>query len=678
MDLVSMGLLYAGILLIALVPVLCKSIRGSKGTRMVTDDGLTLKAMVGDGPKNAVPKRTPPRQPAHSWKAKSTMVSKLQAKEITAPALTNHSATRTSAIAVQEPNEVEQQIPAPLSITNDPIPVSGALALQATSVEEMVPAVVANDSSPQTGESPVQEPRTVEQITAPVFAGDVAAQDGKSPVQEVVALEEFGCCYTFMEDSVTQTSEPTAQETATVEDIVTSSVADASTLRAIEPMVQEAVAVEEIAPPFSAQDSVAPAIKPGAREAVREEIFSPSLPVPFAAQQTIPKTLLSFYGLSEQPFGVTPDPAYLYLSQAHYEASAALSEGIQNLRGFMTLIAEPGMGKTTLLNKLMEDLRDSARVVFLFQTQCNSRELLRYILGELGVPHAGMDLVAMHRALNEFLFQGLLEGRRFVLVVDEAQNLQDSTLETIRLLSDFETTRTKLLQIVLAGQPQLADKLTRPNLSQLRQRIAVVANLEPLGASETAHYIEHRLRVAGSSESIFTPEAVALIAERSQGIPRNINNICCNALQLGYAQERKTIDIDIVKKVTGKLDLELLVPKRPEQPKTAIKPAPVALASESRRQIFSGENQPALSPVQEAQAKVAKVRGSLTGKLTGLARSRPWSKDQEFKLQFLLEREPSSELSVADRYYSCSLYVSEEQAAAFQLGQPIRIKFEQD
>jgi hypothetical protein len=181
--------------------------------------------------------------------------------------------------------------------------------------------------------------------------------------------------------------------------------------------------------------------------------------------------------------------------------------------------------------------------------------------------------------------------------------------------------------------------------------------------------------VAGSSEPLFTPDAVALIAERSQGIPRNINNICCNALQLGYVQKRKTIDTDIVQKVVVKLDLESLVQQRHEQRLVAVKPAPPATANNSQQPPFSAQNPSAPGTVQEAQAK---VRGFLTGKLTGLARSRPWSKDQEFKLQLLLEREPSPELSVADRYYSCSFYVSEEQATAFQMGQPIRIKFEQD
>src|SRR5271168_3152902 len=236
---------------------------------------------------------------------------------------------------------------------------------------------------------------------------------------------------------------------------------------------------------------------------------------------------LDFYNLREDPFGVTPDPAYLYPSRTHCEALDSLAEGILDGRGFLALIAEPGMGKTTLLNQVLEGLRDKARVAFLFQTQCNSREFFQYLLSELGVDSTGMGLVAMHNRLNEMLFNEMLAGRRFVLIVDEAQNLDDSVLETIRLLSNFETTNTKLLQIVLAGQPQLAEKLGKKELEQLLQRVTTVKRLEALSLEETAGYVRHRLKVAGyCGEGLFEPEATALVAERSQGVPRIINKIC--------------------------------------------------------------------------------------------------------------------------------------------------------
>jgi general secretion pathway protein A len=279
------------------------------------------------------------------------------------------------------------------------------------------------------------------------------------------------------------------------------------------------------------------------------------------ARETLPPpSLLSFFGLNQQPFDVTPDPAYLYLSRAHREALTSLSQGIENLRGFMTLVANPGLGKTTLLNKLTEDLGERARVVHLFQTQCNSGELLRYLLTELGVKYDASDVVAMHRTLNEILFQEMLQGRRFVLIVDEAQNLQDSVLETIRLLSDFETTHSKLIQIVLAGQPQLVNTLLRPGLSQLRQRIGMVANLKPLDAGEVAEYIEHRLRTAGMCEKpVFTRDAMNAIARQSQGTPRCINNLCFNAMLSGYSAKQEIIDVQMVENVAQKLNLESLI-----------------------------------------------------------------------------------------------------------------------
>jgi type II secretory pathway predicted ATPase ExeA len=272
---------------------------------------------------------------------------------------------------------------------------------------------------------------------------------------------------------------------------------------------------------------------------------------------------LDFYALREQPFCVTPDPRYLYLSQTHREALASLVYGIESGRGFMALIGRSGMGKTTLLFQLLERWKMSFRTVYLFQTQCNSRELLRYLLYDLGIENPEDDLVRIHARLNQVLLQESQAGRRVVLFIDEAQNLQDSVLETVRLLSDFETPSAKLLQIVFSGQPELAEKLARPGLAQLRERIAVLSRLEPLGHAEIDHYIEHRLLIAGYKGSpLFTPGALKMIAERSEGIPRNINNFCFNALSLGYAMNRRTIDSSILKEVIADLDLEPLLPKR--------------------------------------------------------------------------------------------------------------------
>jgi type II secretory pathway predicted ATPase ExeA len=418
-----------------------------------------------------------------------------------------------------------------------------------------------------------------------------------------------------------------------------------------------------------------------------EPIAPVMLPQEAEARAAAPN-LLSFHGLKQQPFDVTPDPSFLYSSPSHSEALASISEGIENFRGFMTLVAEPGMGKTTLLNKLMEDLSDTARVVFLFQTQCNSGELLAFILNELEVDHAGMDVVAMHRALNQVLLEEMLRGRRFVLIVDEGQNLQDSVLETIRLLSDFETAHSKLIQIVLAGQPQLVDTLLRPGLVQLRQRIAVLSSLKPLTAAETAAYVDHRLRAAGwNGQNLFTPDALNAVAELSGGVPRTINNLCFNALLKAFTRRQEIIDEGIVKEVAGKLHLEDFA-RRPE--KVA---EPVAAPQSTAEQIdrtgmaqlaraltaaLSATTRPhAAEPAAEAKPK-SNAGVVVNGKLIEKISAQSWSKKHELRLDVSFERDPLTGIPVADRHYCCNFYVGEEEASKLQAGKPIRIRIEQD
>lgn len=275
---------------------------------------------------------------------------------------------------------------------------------------------------------------------------------------------------------------------------------------------------------------------------------------------------LNFFGLREQPFGVTPDPRFLYLSAAHREALASLYYGIEASRGFLGLIAKPGMGKTTILFHLLEKFRTSARTAFLFQTQCNSREFMRFLLAELGYEDNGQDFVRMHEEFNRRLLREVRAGNRFIVVIDEAQNLDPSVLETVRLLSDFETPQAKLMHIILAGQPELADKLARPSLIQLRQRVSILHGLEPLSAWEVKNYIEHRLRIAGyEGEPLFAPDAYEIIAEYSQGTPRNVNNLCFNALSLACALRKKVVDLDVLKEVMSDLDISKLLPEIPER-----------------------------------------------------------------------------------------------------------------
>jgi len=267
--------------------------------------------------------------------------------------------------------------------------------------------------------------------------------------------------------------------------------------------------------------------------------------------------VLDYYKLREQAFGVTPDARYLFLSPTHREALGCLFCGIELGRGFVALIATPGMGKTTLLLQALRQLRNNPKTIFLFQTICTPVDLLQALLAELGREPRG-SLTEMQSMLNELLVEYARSGKRLVVAIDEAQNLDDSVLEMVRLLSNFETSREKLIHIILSGQPQLAERIASPALEQLRQRISVIARLEPFSPEETALYIDHRMRTAGYSfeAPLFTSEALALIAQFSKGVPRNVNNLCFNALSLGYALKRKTVDGDIIREVVADLDLD--------------------------------------------------------------------------------------------------------------------------
>ncbi|RMD82498.1 MAG: AAA family ATPase [Candidatus Dadabacteria bacterium] len=261
-----------------------------------------------------------------------------------------------------------------------------------------------------------------------------------------------------------------------------------------------------------------------------------------------------FYQLSEDPFNLTPDPKFHYVNESTREAMASILHGLKARKGFLTLIGEAGTGKTTLLKKIADEIEGETQVVFVFNPGVSFDELLEFICSELGVTADGRRLHMLER-LNEYLLEQLTAGRNVVVMIDEAQTLSDRVLEELRLLSNLETSKEKILQILLSGQPELEEKLRRPGLRQLRQRVAVRATLRPMRASEIGPYIETRLRRAGAPRNdLFTKAALYKIWRASRGIPRVVNVICDNAMMIAFAEGKKRIGYNVV--VEAVKDLE--------------------------------------------------------------------------------------------------------------------------
>lgn len=264
---------------------------------------------------------------------------------------------------------------------------------------------------------------------------------------------------------------------------------------------------------------------------------------------------LTFYGLKEKPFNPTPDPKFLYLTPGHREALSQLVYGVREHKGFIVLTGEVGTGKTTLLRTLLTRLDSNTAVAFLFNSTLPFDELLEYMFHDLGITKTGDTRVERLVALNQFLLERRQAGQNTVVIFDEAQHLDAPTLERIRLLSNFETATDKLLQIVLVGQPELGAKLALPELRQLRQRVGLRCAIPPLGPEETRDYIRTRLRVAGGRDlNLFTERAVRRIAEHAEGIPRVINMVCDHCLLIGYADQTRRIDADIVQRAIKYLE----------------------------------------------------------------------------------------------------------------------------
>jgi len=258
---------------------------------------------------------------------------------------------------------------------------------------------------------------------------------------------------------------------------------------------------------------------------------------------------LAFYGLKENPFNVTSDPSFLYLSHTHQEAIDHLLYGIDQRKGFVEITGEIGAGKTTICRALLNQLDHKTKTCLIFNSSLPENQLLEAIVEDFGIQAERRSKVVLLRQLNHFLLEQLSSGNNTVLIIDEAQNLRSSALESIRMLSNLETEKEKLLQIVLVGQPELREKLNSPKLLQLRQRISVRFHVNALAKDEIEKYINHRLIVAGGELKInFTPEALDEIYLYSKGIPRMINIACDKALLLGFAKETYLIERNIVRK----------------------------------------------------------------------------------------------------------------------------------
>lgn len=257
----------------------------------------------------------------------------------------------------------------------------------------------------------------------------------------------------------------------------------------------------------------------------------------------------SYFGLTEKPFTITPDPRYLFMSTRHGEALAHLIYGVTESDGFIQLTGEVGTGKTTLVRSLLQQLPENADIALVLNPQLSAREFLATIGNELGVPGASEEqsLKTLIDHLNEHLLASHARGRRTILVVDEAQNLAAEVLEQVRMLTNLETTRQKLLQIILIGQPELRDLLARNDLRQLAQRVTARYHLEPLSRDEVSRYIDHRLQVAGAMGEVFTPRAKREVYRLSNGIPRIVNVVCDRSLLGAYVREQQSVDHKLVR-----------------------------------------------------------------------------------------------------------------------------------
>jgi len=348
-----------------------------------------------------------------------------------------------------------------------------------------------------------------------------------------------------------------------------------------------------------------------------------------------------FFGLREKPFDLLPNPDFLYPSKAHKRALTYLTHGIRERAGFILLTGEVGSGKTTLIRNMLRSELQTCVLAKVFNTKVDSLQLLMQINSDFGLETDGRDKAALLRELNDFLIEQYAQRRQAVLIIDEAQNLAPEILEEIRMLSNLETDRDKLLQIILVGQPQLRDILARPELLQLRQRIQINCNLQPLSPVEVREYIEFRLEKAGNRAAlVLDDDAVEAVAAYTHGIPRLINILCDYIMIDAYSSGSRDIGGDTVHELAADLSF---VDQYWES-----KSAEPAQTSEN---YSNGDQQPRVDQVS-GQAKLLAVIGSLNKRMESLEFQPVWDNAALLDLRDRMDKVEQQQRSMAQELWA--------------------------